>query len=177
MHDWYDWVKDIGLPLLTGGGSVVVGVAALRVARRGHQLAAEADSRESRSRRFEARNRAAAELLDLVRVREWVLTDPGPKIGPLGLAEIRPGTIGHRDDREEQDIISAATTLAASLDEDDRLGFDWALNLIQEIIKPANVGQMQVMVTTIKLSVERWVTNPQAFLNQMRSDWPQLDPT
>lgn len=39
MHDWYDWLKDIGLPLLTGGGSVAVGAVAIYVARQSHELA------------------------------------------------------------------------------------------------------------------------------------------
>jgi hypothetical protein len=39
VHDCYDWLKDIWLPLLTGGGSVVVGAVAIWVARRSHRLA------------------------------------------------------------------------------------------------------------------------------------------
>lgn len=177
MHNWYDWVKDIALPLLTGGGSVVVGVAALRVARRGHELAAEAEQRESRSNRFDARQRCAVELLDLVRVREWRISDPGETIGYGGIPELRAGLMQHRDDREEADIISAATTLAASLEDTDLLGFNWALNLLQELLKPANRGHISIMATTVKLSIERWVTDPQAFVERMRADWPQLDPS
>ncbi|MFK4482552.1 hypothetical protein [Curtobacterium sp. AB7] len=177
MHNLYDWVKDIGLPLLTGGGSVVIGVAALRVARRGHELASAAEEREERSGRFEARQRVAVELLDLVRVREWDLTEPQSLPTHFGVPEIRPGTAAHMNDRDEADIISAASTFAGSLSASDRLGLDWLLNLIQELLRPANRGHIPLMATTTKLMIERWTTEPQAFLERARAEWPHLDPS
>ena len=177
MHNWYDWVKDIALPLLTGGGSVVVGLAALRVARRGHELAAASEEREGRLTRFDARQRVATELFDLVRVREFELEKPTDRATASRLALMNVTPMSHMNNRAEVDIIAAASTLAAVLEGTDRLGFDWLLNLLQELLRPANRGHIPVMATTAKLSIEQWARDPAVFLERMRGDWSRLDPS
>lgn len=177
MHDWYDWVKDIGLPLLTGGGSVVVGVAALRVAARGHELAASASEREERSARFETRQRVAVELLDLVRVRVWDITEPVVTGVSIGRPMIRPGAAAHMNDRTPAEITTAATTFAGSLNDVERLGFDWLLNLLNDILGEDMRDHATTMATLARLLVERWSTDPVPALDRMRDQWPQHDPS
>lgn len=62
MHDCYDWLKDIWLPLLTGGGSVVVGAAAIWVARRSHRLAEDVRTDEKKRDNAAARERYRDQL-------------------------------------------------------------------------------------------------------------------
>lgn len=66
MYDWYEWVKDIGLPLLTGGGSVVVGVGAIYVARRSHKLAEQVRADEAKRDADAARERYRDHLFQTV---------------------------------------------------------------------------------------------------------------
>lgn len=176
MHDWYDWTKDIALPLLTAGASVFVGVAALRVAQRGHELAADAENRIAREARFGSRQRVAAELLDYVRVREWNQSAP-PVTAGVGLKiDVRPGTAQHANDRDEDDILSSASTLAAVLSDADRTSFDWLVNDLVALLKDTNRPVISALAEVAKVSIEQWVRQPEEFLVRVRRDNPQLDP-
>lgn len=91
MHDWYDWAKDIGLPLLTGGGSVVVGAVAIYVARQSHKLAVQV-------RKDEAGREAAA---GKERYRDQLFRTIEPTVSALldHRADIAAGRVGAADER------------------------------------------------------------------------------
>lgn len=66
MHDWYDWVKDIGLPALVGLGSIGVGAVAIVVARQSHELAKQVRKDEAKRDEDAARERYRVQLLSAV---------------------------------------------------------------------------------------------------------------
>lgn len=62
MHDWYDWLKDIGLPALVGLGSIGVGAVAIVVARQSHELAMQVRQDEGKRDDAAARERYRDQL-------------------------------------------------------------------------------------------------------------------
>lgn len=66
MHDCYDWLKDIVLPLVVGAGSVWVGFAAWRVARQSHQLAEQVRNDEANRAKDAARDRYREQLFRII---------------------------------------------------------------------------------------------------------------
>ncbi len=176
MHDWYDWTKDIAVPLLTGGASVFVAFAALRVAQRGHELAADAEERSAREARFAGRQRVAAELFDYVRVREWNVSNPPANRGAGVHVDMRPGTLQHVNDRDEEDILSTASTLSAVMSDADRLSFDWLVNYLLQLLTATNRPVISALAETAKFTIERWVREPEEFLVRVRRENPELNP-
>lgn len=170
----YEWWSDIGTGLLgalaslfVGGASVVVAFAALRIARRGHQLAKQAERRETRAAEFDARERAASELVDLIRVRRWKLQGPSPYPGEA---------LMHANDRDESDILIAATTRAASLREQDRYAFNWLVNLVKDYLEPKKTQNLDILSAWVHLSIRQWVVEPEVFQQRMSTDHPDLAP-
>lgn len=177
MHDAYDWAKDIVVPLVTGGGAVVVGVAALRVANRGHELAAAADERAVLATQAAGRQRVAGELLEWVRARQRYLSAPTPEPEPgllLGGAVV--ATEAQDLERNDDDILASASTLSATLDDQDRVSFRWLENYLLLILSAGNRKYVDVMAETANVTIEHWVREPQAVLARLQRDWPDLDP-
>lgn len=75
MHDWYDWLTDIWLPLLTGGGSVVVGAVAIAVARQSHRLAKQVRADEGKRDEAARRERYRDQLFRTVEPAVTALLD------------------------------------------------------------------------------------------------------
>ena len=66
MHDWYDWMKDIGLPTLVGIGSIAVGAVAALVAKQSHELAKQVRADEAKRDAEVARERHRDQMLQAV---------------------------------------------------------------------------------------------------------------
>ncbi|MDR6574333.1 hypothetical protein J2X60_002992 [Curtobacterium sp. 320] len=93
MHDWYDWLKDIGLPTLTGVGSVVVGAVAIVVARQSHKLAVQVRLDESKRDRGAARERYRDQLFRTVEPTVTAMLDHRAEM----LSSRRVGTADERN--------------------------------------------------------------------------------
>jgi hypothetical protein len=150
VHDWYDWIKDVVLPAITGGGLLVVGIASFRTARNSSKVAAASlrfeKERDARAERvvFGGRVRAHAEGLRAQRI------------------------LGRRPAYElELPAEHAALSSAASASSQPH-----ATKLLSDVVNTMNdewgtgsmEGQMLMAMTVANSLIDIWINNPEDIL-------------
>lgn len=143
------------MPLLTGGGSLLVAVVALRIARRGQE-------RETRARDFDLRRRIAAELFLVVAIRERRIDSVPESAGGAHLFRVKADDDG--SNRAEGDAIVAGATLATLLEgqsaEEFSLLFDWLMDKLSY----GKEDDARVALVTARSMIELWVSDPEVML-------------